>query len=753
MKEKNIFVIRYRWHIIIATILIVGLSIIPIMNISINSDLESYMPDSMLSKKQSKLIQEEFGDDELLMILIEAEDVLQSNTLQRIKDISESFSQEPTFKRVFSLFQAKNIRSEEGMMIVDPVVPYIPESEPEREALREEIRKNDLAYELVVSESFKHALIVLTSDTSLPDDKLMDKVQEVIEKYPGDEKVYITGQPYLRDEANQKISRDLMFLLPLGLLIMFIFFWLSFRELRGVFLPFSVVVFSILVSMALIPLFGWELSLIGVLIPIMMIAIANNYGVHFIAKYQEINVVNPDWSMRKIIEDSTKYLTMPVLLCGLTTIVGILGLVAHLLLPASQMGVITAIGISFALIISLMYVPAVLSLMKKGKPHKELLLESNRGFFRHLLSWAGNLVTAHPKRTLWFFIVFLALATLGFIRFKVAADSYEVLPQNHSFNQAIAIADKHFGGDKIINIMYEGDVKDPEFLRNLEYFKSELKKIPNVGSVTSLATLIRKMSTALNDYGDAAYDQIPDTPEGVAQYLELYAMSGDPDDYEQFVNFDYTKTLVTIQYHASKISEINTIVNKIDQLAQEKEMKYVLGGHSLIDKEISQSTVTGQYYSLLVAFIAIIILLAIIFKSFTAGLLGSIPLVFAVLCTFGLMGWLGIKLNIVTALLSSISIGLGVDYTIHIFWRLKFDLKNQPDYISSVKQTLKTIGRGISINAFSVMIGFSVLFLSAFPLIQSFALLIILSLLLCLICALLLIPALCYLIKPKFLYK
>lgn len=753
MKEKNIFVIRYRWHIIIATLLIVGLSIIPILNISINPDLESYMPDTMPAKKQSQLIKDEFGDDEPLMILIEAEDVLQSATLQRIQNLSEAFTIEPGFKRVFSLFQTKNIRSEEGMMIVDPVIPYIPESDSEREALREEIRKNDLAYKLVVSENFKHALIVITSDKLLPDDELMDRVQEIIEENPGNEKVYITGQPYLRNEANQKISRDLMFLLPLGLLVMFIFFWLSFRELRGVFLPFSVVVFSILISMALIPLFGWELSLIGVLIPIMMIAIANNYGVHFVAKYQEFNVTNPEWNMIQIVENSSKYLTTPVILCGLTTIVGILGLVAHLLLPASQMGIITSIGISFALIISLTYVPAALSLMKKGKPHKKLLSESDKGFFRYFLSRSGNVVTAHPKRTLWFFILFLTLATLGFTRFKVAADSYEVLPKKHSFNQAIAIADNHFGGDKIINIMYEGDVKDPEFLRNLEYFKSELQKMPNVGSVTSLATLIRKMSTALNDVGEPGYDQIPDTPEAVAQYLELYAMSGDPDDYEQFVDFDYTKTLVTMQYRASKISEINAIVDKIEQLAQEKNMKHVVGGYSLIDKEISEATVTGQYYSLLLAFVAIIILLTIIFRSLTAGLLGSIPLVFAVLCTFGIMGWLGIKLNIVTALLSSISIGLGVDYTIHIFWRLKYDLKNQPDYASSIKQTLKTIGRGISINAFSVMIGFSVLFISAFPLIRSFGLLIILSLLFCLICALLLIPTLCYFIKPKFLYK
>ena len=127
------------------------------------------------------------------------------------------------------------------------------------------------------------------------------------------------------------------------------------------------------------------------------------------------------------------------------------------------------------------------------------------------------------------------------------------------------------------------------------------------------------------------------------------------------------------------------------------------------------------------------------------------PLVFAVLCTFGLMGWLGIELNIVTALLSSISIGLGVDFTIHIFWRIKWELSNGNDYGRSISATLRTIGRGIIINASSVMLGFAVLFLSAFPLIREFAFLIIISLLLCLVSALVLIPALCYLLKPKFL--
>jgi predicted RND superfamily exporter protein len=299
--------------------------------------------------------------------------------------------------------------------------------------------------------------------------------------------------------------------------------------------------------------------------------------------------------------------------------------------------------------------------------------------------------------------------------------------------------------------MFEADVTDPVFLHNLDRYEQELKNTPGVGAVSSLATVIREISKALNDSTEAGYDCIPDSREAIAQYLELYTMSGDPEDLEQMVDFDFTHTLLTIQFGETSIKEIQNLVQKIEEMAGEDNLKPVIGGFTMTDKDISESVKTGQIYSLLVAFVAILILLSLIFKSIKAGLIGSIPLAFAVVCTFGIMGWLGIELNIVTALLSSISIGLGVDFTIHIFWRIKWELAHGNNYERSITATLKTIGRGIIINASSVMMGFAVLFLSAFPFIRSFAFLIIISLFFCLVSALVLIPAICYLFRPKFL--
>jgi len=211
----------------------------------------------MPSRLNNLKINDVFGNEELLILVFQAPDVLQESTLTRIQNISEAFSESPDFKRVFSLFQVKDIRSEEGSMVVNPVVEFIPQTAEERDELRESIRTNDLAYKIVVSEDFQSAVIILTSEKTVQDEQQLLLVHQILDEYPGEEKVCITGNSYLRVETSEKIGQDLMVLLPLGLLLMFAILYVSFRELRSVLLPFSVVLFSIVISLALIPLFGW----------------------------------------------------------------------------------------------------------------------------------------------------------------------------------------------------------------------------------------------------------------------------------------------------------------------------------------------------------------------------------------------------------------------------------------------------------------------------------------------------------------
>ncbi|MBN1927507.1 MAG: MMPL family transporter [Prolixibacteraceae bacterium] len=748
--QQEKFIVRNRWWFIITPVVLTIISTILLSKVKINSDLETYFPETMKSKTSAAIIEESFGKAEPFLILFESDDILKQATLKRLKDIDNELNRMGYFDEVISLFSMKDIRGDDGMMIVDPQVEMIPDTKESTEKLRESIRGNELAYRTVISDDFRYAMIILKITDNVDDQELIDGLRQLIDKYPGDEKVYFNGMSYLRYEANNKISRDLTILLPLALLVMIFFLFISFKEFRGVWLPITVVIVSSVVSMGMLPLLKWDLSIIGVLIPIMMIAIANNYGVHFVARYQELNVKHPRWSMSLIVLKTLQNLRKPIILTGLTTIVGILGLVTHLMIPARQMGVVSALGVGLALGLSLTFIPAIMSTMKKGASHKAFS-ENKNGIITEVLSRVAIFINHSPRKTITIFAVFLFVVGSGIFFLKVASNNDRVLSPKHPYNQSIQIANKHFGGTRFISVMFEGDMQDPELLKRLDYYESELKKMPETGNVNSLSTIMRIMSRALNDQGTEGYNAIPDSRDAIAQYLLLYSMSGDPDDFESIVNFDYTQGLLSIQFHADDMKTLNRVINKIETLTKDDPAKKVVAGFSLTEKEMAHSITIGQIYSLVFALFAIFLLLALIFKNAVAGAIGSLPLVFAVICTFGIMGITGIQLNIVTALLSSISIGVGVDYTIHIFWRLKNELSEGKKYPEAISNTLRTTGRGIVINAFSVILGFAVLYFSAFPYLKMFATLIILSLLLCLLCALVLVPAICMVAAPRFL--
>ena len=742
-----------RQHLYIALPIIIALvMLLPLRQARINPDLNEYLPQNTTAKLNIERIDSIFGKHDPVLMVIKAEDVLNSSTLERISDISYEFLQSPEIKNVISLFEVKYIRGEEGAMLVDPAVRYIPEDDYETELLREELISNPLAVDLLVSKDFTYTLLLLNAAENVSDEELFEYINSVLELYPGDEQVFFSGMPYLRYEMQRLATRDLAILLPLGLLLMILFLYFSFREIRGVVLPLSIVMMSIVVAIGLMPLLGYELSLIAILTPILMVAITNNYGVHIIARYQELNARNPDWSMRDIVSHATERLKRPIIFTGLTTIVGVLGLAVHIMLPARQMGIVSAAGIAFALILSITFLPAILSRMKKGRVQKSYT-GKRVTITDRFLDWSSRVATQKPFKTILIFAMVFLITVTGMIHLRVTINNENMMPRKHTIRKATDIANSSFGGTKYVSVLFKGDIKSPEVMQSINTFSDAVSEIEGVGNVTSLSTVIRLMSKSLLEPNDPFFDRIPDSRSAIAQYIELYNMSGDPEDFEQLVDFNYENALVNIQFSAKDLAAFNNTTGQIEELAEDAPYSTITAGLCKVEKEMAVSIARGQIYSLIFALMAIIILLWIIFRSFRSGILGALPLFFTLGCNFGLMGWAGFELDIATSLLSSIAIGLGIDYTIHTFWRIKHELSLNKSWEEAVITTLTTTGKGIAVNAFSVMLGFSVLFFSNLVILKSFALLIIFSLLLCLLCALVLIPAICIVTKPKFLLR
>lgn len=738
----------YRYFLIVIPVIIFIAFLIPLKNAKINPDLMRYTPQGTESKLNIEKTEDVFGKYDPVLVVFKADDIIDGDVLEKLSSIHDEISDDEMFSEVISVFASKHIRSQDGFMLVDPAINIIPENKEEKEALRAYVKSNTLAYKLLVSEDFKYTVMIINPEEGFTDSEIITKVEEIVTNTWGEKNYDITGMLYLRDVVQEKATRDLMFLMPLALLIMIVFLFISFREKRGVFLPMLVVIFSTGISMGLMPLLGYELSLIAVLVPILMISIANNYGVHIISKYQELNALHPERSMDQIVKESVNSLSKPILLTGLTTIAGVLGLLVHIMEPAVQMGVVCSIGIAFALYLSLYFLPAILIGMKKGKPQKSFNGQRNSPINK-LLKYASSLVLTKSKAIIIVFSSVFVLAAVGTTRLEVSINNEKLMPASHSIRKATEVMNTYFGGTKTISVMFEGDIKSPEVINDMVKLEEIVKQFPQTGNVNSLASILKIMSKALNDPSDPAYDKIPESRDGIAQYIEFYNMSGDPEDFEKFVDFNFEKAIVNIQFHAENMKEYNEVAYAIHDFCENSEHAKFESGISLVEKDMAISIAQGQIYSLILAFTAILILLWMIFRSFKMGLIGCIPLIFTIVSNFGLMGWMGIRLDIATSLLSSVAIGIGVDYTIHLFWRIKSELELGKPLTEAIDICLRNTGRGIAINAFSVMIGFSVLFLSGIIMLKTFGFLILFSLLLCLLCALILIPAILIRIKYK----
>lgn len=746
------FVIKYRLPIILLTFIVTIIVAIPLRNAKIDAGTKNFLPKNIPSRVNTEKIDEIFGASEPLMLLFESDDILNDSTLSRIKSICRKFDKMNELDKVMSLFHMKSIKGEYGTMIVDPAIKRIPKTEKQREKLRSELSANEMVMGVVVSENFRYTMVLATLKPEANEVEVLDKIDLLLAEYPGRATIHYGGTPYIRRFIEKDINTDFSILLPIALFIMLVFLYFSFREKRGVLLPFSVVLLSIIFSMGVLPLLGWPISIVTILVPIMLIAIANDYGIHFISYYQELNTAHPDWSMKQIVQQTVAHLKKPVTITALTTVAGILGLLAHIMVPARQVGVAAALGIVFALLLSLMYIPALLSYMKKGKPIHEHR-NGKRSLLDRFLVKIGIIVCNYPKRVLIIsFIIMLAIGS-GILRLKVDSNTENLFPEKHPVSVCTEIINDELSGSSNILLMFEGDIKSPSILKKMDLIEKELINEPGIGDVFSLATVLRQMSKALNEPEDSSYNKIPDNRNAIAQYLELYLMNGDPEDLEQIVNFDFTQALLTIRINNANTDAIEKVLAKLNTLVENDSNIHEPAGYSIITYDLAHLIVKGQKMSLLFAIAAVVILLLIIFRSLLAGILGGVPLVLAIVILFGLMGWTGIPLDISSALLSSIMIGVGIDYTIHFLWRYKHERLLGLDSFGAVKKTLSTTGRGITINAFSVMIGFLVLFISAFASLKIFGFLIVFSILVCLLCALIVVPVLVLILNPKFLEK
>tara|TARA_B100000749_G_scaffold163806_1_gene125952 strand:- start:2818 stop:5115 length:2298 start_codon:yes stop_codon:yes gene_type:complete len=726
--------------------------------LEIDPGLRSLVPRDHPTVQNMELAEDLFSGSEIVVIAIETDSLLSERTLTKFSALQDSLEAMGLISRTVSIYSQKYIVPDDGGFGVEPLFDDIPSDSAGRALLLQTLHESGVIGNLV-SEDLKLMCFIAQVDASLDFDEIefREELFRIIEEFEGPERIHLASPVISSAESIDNVRRDLRTFTPIALGLMIFLLLLSFRSWIGIFLPLFVVAFSILWTFGLMAWLDLSVPIIGGLIPIMLIAIANNYGIHIISHYFEYTVMDQELTRAAILRRTMSKLGMPIFLAGTTTIVSFMSLMSHELSKVREIGLLVSFGIGVAFLLSLFLIPSILILVPRPtylSKRKSMLLVNE-----FLVSW-GRFFTKYRVPFLVTLFIVVALFSLGIRDITIDTVPDNFFPKNSKIRIANQVISRAFGGSTQLNILIEGDIYDPIVLSHIDKLTDHVKQQnETVTSTYSITDIIKKMHFAFNN-GNYDSLKIPEDRELITQYMFLYSLTGDDDDFDLILDDpdepSYTQVFIRIgEVHTE---ELMALVDDTEDYVHshyydDLPIKPMLSGPAALLGAVSHLVVRGQIISLAYASIIIFVIMSFVFRSLIGGILATLPMALSVLLIFGVLGNFGIPLNMTTSLLTCILVGVGVDYSVHFLWHLREHIREGDTLEDAIANTMKVSGKGILFNGISVIVGFSVLMYSVFMPLKAFSVLIMASIAFCLIGGLAILPAMVSLIDPKFLSR
>jgi len=747
MKRLLMTGVRHPWVVLVLVLAVtVGMARVTMNGARIETNLDEYMPSDHPAFIYSDDAEELFGiNDGILIAVSREEGIFNPDTLEKIRTMTEALSDdfdEIEAGDITSLYTAENIIADEWGMEVRPFYRRAPRTIEGAEEIRDAVHGNEMIYGRIVSADDTATLIIAEIPDDRKSDDLYARLSEWVVQYRNPEHVYVAGRPVVEGELALLGPADMQRMAPLVILVTAFLLVLLLRSFKDMIVNLLVVSAATIWAFGLMTLLGVPVYSVSTMIPVMLIAIGTAFGIHLHNAAHLFVSANPGATRLQIAEHALTTMMRPVTMAALTTAIGFLSLLTSQVLPVRYFGVFTAAGVLFEMVLALIMVPGsivALGIGRRSAGAKDAASggETVAGAARDAVASVprslriARFLRRHTRATLMAAALVVVLGGWGMTRVWIDTSFLANFDPRSDIVVTDTFVNDHFGGTSNLNIVFEaekpGTFKDPEVLRLIDSVQGELETLPVVGESFGLTDYLKRMHKVMHEDSQEYY-RIPESPELVAQYLLLYEMSGDPENLNRVVDYDYQRANLTVQLKSDSSAVMEGVISVIepyrDAFAGEGvTLNYAGSGYkSLI---FAQLLLTGQMWSLILAFGIVAILLAIVFRSVLIGIIGTVPIAITAVVNFGVMGLLGIPLSSATAIISSIAIGIGVDYAIHLIDRFREyqaegsegnterDTEAALDGIAG--KTLAHTGRAILFNALAVTGGFAVLAYSVFP--------------------------------------
>jgi len=592
------------------------------------------------------------------------------------------------------------------------------------------------------------------------------EIREVINKYGENAKIHLGGIPMIADDMMSYIKNDII-VFGIGVFVFIIFtLWFIFRNFKWVIMPLVGCATSVVIMIGLLGFLGWKVTVISSNFIALMLILNMAMNIHVTVRFLQLKKEFPQLSKGEAILEASKKMMLPILYTVLTTICAFLSLVFSGIKPIIDFGWMMTLGLIISLLITFLLLPSLINLLSSDNDID--LKDTEKSFITSAL---GSFTKNNKFLIFGSTILIIIFSCVGILKLEVENSFINYFDKETEIYKGMKKIDEDLGGTTPLNIILKFPKKQKE-VENGEFEEWEeeneadqnkakywftrdkmdkiikihnyLESLPEIGKVLSFGSIL-KVAEDLNKKElqsleiAVLYSKIPETIK--AEIITPYIS----------VKKDEARISVRIRDSLKDLRR-NDLIKKINsdlntKLGFEKN-EYKLSGVLILFNNLLQSLFKSQILTLGIVMLGIFLMFFILFKNLVISFIGVVPNFIAAFFILGIIGLIGIPLDMMTITIAAITIGIAVDNSIHYIYRFKEEFKKIKNYNKTLDRCHSTVGVAILNTSITIVFGFSILVLSNFIPTIYFGVFTGIAMLLAMISVLTLLPKLILTFKP-----
>ncbi len=729
---------RCRFRVLTGVLVLLIVSAASVRHIDIENRFEIWFSQDDPMRVNFLQFQEDFGTDESLVLFYRSDSLFSPGELRLNARLTNALVSVPHVNGVLSLSTLEIPRISPFGIGFSPLVPQDPGPQEE---LKATLTGKGILIDNVISADGSATGVILTLDTLDDDLRLgvVDSIRGLVDQAPfSGREFYLAGNIPIRAEMYRVSSTESGRFVGICALVMLALLWAYFSSLTAAVAAVSVSILTVVVTLGLFSAMGFALNLVAGIIPLVLMVVSLSVSIHIIAR---VDVVATKTSgLEGIFKDAVRPILKPCLFSALTTGVAFSSFLFSGIGPLRVFGAFCALGVFLSFLLAFLLVPVILTLGGRlpagfGADRRHDLGRVLEGFvaktiMRRTLVLAGT-------------VALLVVGVLGLRQLTFETDQIKYLHAANPVREASRVAEEWFSGVYPLEVVLELpdsiQNRPDHYLRLLTGLEEEISSLEEVAVVHSVAT-------ALRDF----------IPEGPFRSLALAALGRQEEftagaDSGARSGFRYlapsgTKARLSVKARWMDNEETILLMSRLDRIldpvAVEEDISYFYTGTVPMFVSINRRLTNSQISSFLVSFTCIFLLLLLLFRRLRLAFLGMIPNILPVVTTVGIMGLVGVPMDVATVLIAAISLGIAVDDTIHFLWAFRERQVRGAGDLAALDGAVRAVGRPLILTSLLLVAGFLTMTFSSYLPVVFLGVFVSLNVLLAILLDIILLPAL-----------